>query len=225
MSQFDRTEILIGKEGIKRLSQKKVIVFGVGGVGGITTEMLVRTGICNITIVDFDIVSESNINRQIIALHSTIGKLKVDVLKERLLDINKNLKITTFAEKLLCDNIDMFNLKQYDYVVDCIDSKQSKIALIKYCYDNKIKIISSMGAGNRCGIPNFEIEDIYDTSYDGLAKVLRKQLKELGVKKHPVVICKQQPIKSKVVGSVAFYPNACACVLSAKVIQDLLIKE
>ena len=222
MSQFERTEILIGKEGIDQLSQKKVIVFGVGGVGGITAEMLVRTGIENITLVDFDVVSDSNINRQVIALHSTVGRLKVEVLKDRLLDINPKLNINILPEKLLPENIENFNLKQYDYVVDCIDSKNSKVALIKFCYDNNIKILSSMGAGNRFGIPNFVIKDIYDTSYDGLAKVVRKRLKESGVKKHTVVICQQQPIKSKTVGSVAYYPTMSACVVASKVIQDLL---
>ena len=222
MSQFERTILLLGEENVNKLSQKRVIVFGVGGVGGITTEMLVRTGISNITIVDFDVVSESNINRQVIALHSTVGQKKVDALKSRLLDINNNISITTIDEKLLPENIENFDLCSYDYVVDCIDSKNSKIALIKFCYDKKIPIISSMGAGNRCGIPNFVIKDIYDTSYDGLAKVVRKKLKELGVKKHNVVICEQQPNKSKVVGSIAFYPTASACVVCAKVINNLL---
>ncbi len=223
MSQFERTILLIGEENVKKLSQKSVIVFGVGGVGGITTEMLVRTGIKNVTIVDFDVVSESNINRQVIALHSTIGRPKVEVLKDRLKDISPELNITTISEKLLPENIESFNLKQYDYVVDCIDSKNSKVALIKYCYDNKIKIISSMGAGNRAQIPNFVIKDIYDTSYDGLAKVVRKRLKELGVKKHTVVVCEQQPIKSKVVGSIAYYPTMSACVVASKVVNDLII--
>lgn len=222
MSQFDKTAIIIGEDNIQKLSHKKVIIFGIGGVGGLATEIIARTGVGNITIVDFDVVSESNINRQIIALHSTIGKQKVDVLKQRLLDINPNLNISALNDKLLPENIEKFNLKSYDYVLDCIDSRNSKIALIKYCYDNNIKIISSMGAGNRFKIPKFEIKDIFETSYDGLAKVVRKKLKELGVKKHTVVICEQQAIKSEIVGSIAYYPSMSACVLASKVINDLI---
>ena len=223
MAWTDRTKILLGEEGLENLDKAKVIIFGVGGVGGYVTEMLARTGVGNLTLVDFDVVSESNLNRQIIALNSTIGVEKVVVMRNRIKDINPKCNVEIKIEKVLPENIESFNLSQYDYVIDCIDSKNSKVALIKYCYDNKIKIISSMGAGNRSKIPNFVIKDIFDTSYDGLAKVVRKRLKELGVKKHTVVVCEQQPIKNKVVGSIAYYPTMSACVVASKVVNDLII--
>lgn len=224
MEQFERTKLLIGQDGVDNLTNKKVIIFGVGGVGGYVADMLVRTGIGSICIVDFDVVNESNINRQVIALHSTIGMAKVDVLKQRLLDINPNCKIECLNKKLLPENVEIFNLNQYDYVIDCIDMVTSKIALIDFCYKNKINIISALGAGNRLGIPNFVVKDIYQTSYDGLAKVLRKKLKERHISKHKVVVCEQKTIKSDVVGSIAFYPTACACTVCAQVVMDLLKK-
>lgn len=222
MEQFERTELLIGKENIQKLASKNVIVFGVGGVGGYVCEMLVRTGIENITIVDFDTVSVSNINRQIIALNSTVGKYKVDVMKERLLDINPNCNVVVIKNKLLPENLQDFNLEEFDYVADCIDMKNSKVALIEYCCNKNINIISAMGAGNKFGIPNFVVKDIYKTSYDGLAKVLRRKLKQLGVKHHNVVVCEQQSKDLVPVGSIVFYPAMCGCVLASKIINDFI---
>lgn len=219
---FRRTEILLGDK-IKKLFKANVIVFGVGGVGGYVTEMLVRSGVGNITIVDFDVVDISNKNRQIIALDSTIGKPKVEVMRDRLLDINKECKVAIFNEKLTPENIEKFELDKYDYVIDAIDMVTSKLALIKYCYEKNIPIISAMGAGNRVGTPKFEIADIYKTYNDGLAKVMRSNLKKLGVKKHKV--CFTSDIATPngdTIGSIAYYPAMCGCVLSSFVIEELI---
>lgn len=223
MSFTERTEILIGKLGIEKLQSSNVAVFGVGGVGGYTCEMLVRAGIGEITIIDFDTVAMSNINRQIIALTSTVGKLKVDVFKNRLLDINPNLRVNVFPIKFCEDNIDLVFSKHYDYVVDAIDDLDNKILLIKTCHDKNIEIVSAMGAGNRCDIPVFEVADVYKTYNDGLAKLIRKRLRSVGVEKHNVVFTKSvsQP-KSHIVGSISYYPSMCGCTLSAFVINELL---
>lgn len=222
MEEFSRINIVLGEDNVKKLAHKKVIIFGVGGVGGYVCEMLTRMGIENIDIVDFDIISRSNINRQIIALNSTIGKPKVEVMKARMLDINPNCKINAFNKKLTPENIEDFNLQQYDYVADCIDMVSSKIELIKYCNKRNINCLSAMGAGNRSSYPYFEVKDIFKTSYDGLAKVIRRKLNELNIKNHNVVICEQQTQKSSLVGSVVYYPAMCACVMSSKIIQDLI---
>ncbi len=223
MSFTERTEILIGKQGIEKLQSSHIAVFGVGGVGGYTCEMLVRAGIGEITIIDFDTVAMSNINRQIVALTSTVGKLKVDVFKSRLLDINPNLIVNVFPIKFCEDNIDLIFNKHYDYVVDAIDDLDNKILLIKTCHDKNIEIVSAMGAGNRCDIPAFGVADVYKTYNDGLAKLIRKRLRSVGVEKHNVVFTKSvsQP-KSHIVGSISYYPPMCGCTLSAFVINELL---
>ena len=219
---FSRLELLVG-EKLNNLKKSNVIIFGVGGVGGYVAEMLVRSGIGKITIVDYDVVDVTNKNRQIIALDSTIGKLKIDVLKERLLDINNECNITAINEKLTSENITDFNLCEFDYVIDAIDMVASKIALIEYCYNNNVKIISSMGAGNRLGIPEFVVDDIYNTFNDGLAKVLRQRLRKLGVKSHKVVFCKNNSTYSgETIGSIAYFPAVAGCILSAYVIEELL---
>ncbi len=223
MSFTERTEILIGKPGIEKLQSSHVAVFGVGGVGGYTCEMLVRAGIGEITIIDFDTVAMSNINRQIVALTSTVGKLKVDVFKNRLLDINPNLKVNVFPIKFFEENIDLIFNKHYDYVVDAIDDLDNKILLIKTCHDKNIEIVSAMGAGNRCDIPVFEVADVYKTYNDGLAKLIRKRLRSVGVEKHNVVFTKSvSKPKSHIVGSISYYPSMCGCTLSAFVINELL---
>lgn len=219
---FARLELLIG-EKIDILKNTRVIIFGVGGVGGYVAEMLCRSGIEAITIVDYDTVDITNKNRQIIALDSTIGRNKVDVWKERLNDINKNCKVIAINNKLTPENLHEFDLDSYDYVIDAIDMVSSKIALIEYCYNNNIKIISAMGAGNRLGIPEFVVDDIYNTYNDGLAKILRQKLKKLGVKKHKVVFCKNNSIKSaETIGSIAYFPAVSGCVLASAVIDELL---
>ena len=222
MSFDERTIALIGEEKNNQLKHKNVIIFGVGGVGGYVAEMLARIGIENLTLVDFDTVSESNINRQIIATNQSVGKLKVDCFKKRIFDINPNCQVDAKPEKLTDENISKFELSKFDFVVDCIDMVSSKIALIKFCYDNNIKIISSMGAGNRYQIPKFEICDINKTENDGLAKVIRAKLRQLGVKKCTVCYTKQDAKKQRVIGSIAYFPASCGITISAYVINCLM---
>ena len=219
---FRRLELLIGDK-LSKLNNAKVILFGVGGVGGYVAETLVRSGIGALTIVDYDVVDISNKNRQIIALDSTIGKNKVDVMKSRLEDINKNCVVTAYNCKLLKDNVDSFHLEDYDFIIDAIDMVTSKLALIKYASDKNIPIISAMGAGNRIGIPDVKIADIYSTSNDGLAKVLRRELRKLGISKHKVVYTtnKSNPC-GDTIGSIAYFPAMVGCMLSAYVIDELL---
>jgi len=222
---FRRLELLIN-ENIEKLHKARIILFGVGGVGGYVAEMLVRSGIGNLTIVDYDVVDISNKNRQIIALDSTIGKNKVDVLKQRLHDINSECNVIAINDKLLKNNIDEFNLNNYDYIIDAIDMVTSKIALIDFAHKNNIKIISAMGAGNRIGIPECVIGDIYETSNDGLAKILRQNLRKLGVKNHNVVYFKNKSIyKGENIGSIAYFPTISGAMLSAYVIDDILKNE
>lgn len=223
---FRRLELLVGND-IAKLHGSKIIIFGVGGVGGYAAEMLVRSGIMNLTIVDYDTVDISNKNRQIIALDSTIGKLKVNVLKDRLLDINKDCNVNAINSKLLKDNLDDFNLCDYNYIIDAIDMVTSKIALINYAHCNNICIISAMGAGNRIDVPECVVGDIYETSNDGLAKVLRQNLRKLGIKKHKVVYVKNKSIASgdtRTIGSIVYYPAISGAMISAQVINDLLNK-
>lgn len=222
MGMKDRTKLILKDEGIDKLAKASVIVFGVGGVGGYVCEMLARTGVGNITMVDFDTVSDSNLNRQIVALNSTIGVEKVVVMKNRIKDINPECKVTIEIEKLLPENIEQFNLKNYNYIVDCIDMVKSKIALINYCYQNDINIISSMGTGNKNGIPNFKVCDLFETKYDGLARVLRRELKKLGVTNSLVVCTDEQSLQGlDAIGSLVYYPAMCGCVLSAHVVNQL----
>jgi len=219
----ERTELLIGKEKLSKLNNSHVAVFGVGGVGGYVAEMLVRAGVGEITIIDFDKVDITNLNRQIIALNSTVGKQKVEVMKDRLLDINPNLKITVFNEKYLPDNHDMFFTKKYDYVVDAIDMVSSKVDLIKYCHEHNIEIISAMGAGNRYTVPDFKVVDIFSTFNDGLAKVIRKKLREEGILKHKVAFTENiaNP-NGEVIGSISYYPAMCGCVIAGYVVNELI---
>lgn len=222
MSYFDRTELLIGSLGIEKLNKANIILFGCGGVGGYVAEMLVRSGVGNLTIVDFDKVDITNINRQIIALNSTIGQYKVDVLKNRLLDINPNCNIVVIKKRYTadCDLLD----KPYDYIIDAIDSVSDKVALIKQAHDLNIRIISAMGAGNRFDIPKFEVADISKTYNDGLAKVVRKKLRDLGITKHNVVFTSSLKTEhdGSTIGSIAYYPAMCGCVLASYVINDII---
>lgn len=223
MKIFDRTELLIGKQNLEKLNNSHVAVFGVGGVGGYVCEMLVRAGVGELTIVDFDVVSETNINRQIIALHSTIGKLKVDVFKERLLDINPNLKLHVYPVKFGEDTSNQLLSGNYDYVVDAIDMVPNKLILIENCHKLNLNIISAMGAGNRFDLPNFEVSDIFKTYNDGLAKVLRKRLKNIGIKQHKVVFTKSIAMPNgNVVGSVSYYSSMCGCVIAGYVVNQLI---
>ena len=218
-----RTALLIGNEGINKLQNSNIIVFGIGGVGGHIVEMLIRAGVENITLVDYDKVSLSNINRQIIALHSTIGEYKVDVMRDRLLDINPNVKITIYRERYTADNRDMFFSQKYDYVIDAIDDVSNKVDLIYYCKTNNIPIISAMGAGNRYSVPDFKIADISKTYNDGLCKVVRKKLRDLGITNHTVAFTDYIANKtSGEIGSISFYPAMCGCVIAGHVINELI---
>lgn len=219
-----RTELLIGKNNCEKLAKGHVTVVGVGGVGGYVAVLLARAGIGNLTLIDFDKVDETNINRQVVANKFSIGKLKTEVLKEMIKSINPNCNIRTFSERLTEENIKNMIQIEDNYVVDCIDSVKDKVALCEYCYFNKIKIVSAMGAGNRFDIPNFYVTDIYKTSNDGLAKVMRKALKEKGVKNLDVVTSKSVAVKTntKEIGSISYYPCASACVITGFVVNNLI---
>lgn len=219
---YERTKILLGKENIKKLSTKNVIIFGVGGVGGYVAEMITRSGVGSLTIVDFDTVNASNINRQIIALNSTIGKPKVEVMKERLLDINPQLKITALNKMFDKTNKHEFDLTSYDYVVDCIDTLMQKVDLIVYAKSKNANVISAMGTGNRSGVPNFKVGDIYETTYDGLARKIRNMLRKHNIKELNVVYTTDKPAANKPVGSIVFYPAMCGTLIASKIINDFV---
>lgn len=192
---FSRTQLIFGEENMERLKSARVAVFGVGGVGGYVVEALARTGIGTLDIIDDDKVCESNINRQIIATHKTIGMYKVDVMKERILDINPDAVVNAYKTFYMPDTKDMFDFSQYDYVVDAIDTVTGKIQLVMQAKETGTPIISSMGAGNKVNPAMFEVTDIYKTSVCPLAKVMRSELKKRGVKKLKVVYSKEKPIK------------------------------
>lgn len=231
---FDRTKMLINEEGIEKLKNKKVAVFGVGGVGGFALEALCRAGIGNLVIIDFDTVDVTNINRQIIALHSTIGKSKVEVFKNRLLDINPNLNLevhNVFFDETLVDELIR---NDYDYIIDAIDSVKSKIALIKNSIKKDIKIISSMGMGNKLNPEKIEITDIYKTRNCPLARIIRKEMKVSRIKKLKVVYSTELPIdidKEQArklndgklsPGSISFVPSVGGLMMASYVVRDLL---
>ena len=193
--QFSRTELLLGTEGVLRLKNARVAVFGVGGVGGFAVEALARAGIGTLDLIDKDDISVSNINRQIVATHSTVGKLKTDVAKDRILDINPNAVVNTFHTFYLPETADMFDFTQYDYIIDAIDTVTGKIQLIMEADKTGTPIISSMGAGNKLDASAFRVADIYKTNVCPLAKVMRRELKKRGIKKLKVVYSEEQPLK------------------------------
>ncbi|MBQ7225774.1 MAG: tRNA threonylcarbamoyladenosine dehydratase [Clostridia bacterium] len=231
MEELSRTEMLIGKESVELLSTKRIIVFGIGGVGGYACEALARTGIGQIDLVDNDTVSLSNINRQIIALHSTVGKYKVDVMKERIFDINPSIKVNAinrlYTPETSCD----FDLSAYDYVVDAIDMVSGKIELAVTCQRLAVPLISSMGTGNKLNPCGFKVSDIYKTSVCPLARVMRSELKKRGIKKLKVVFSEETPISREIEGqpkgryvpaSIAFTPPTAGLVIASEVIKDLI---
>ena len=231
-NQFERTALLLGKASVERLARKRVAVFGVGGVGGFVCEGLVRAGIGAIDIVDKDIVALSNINRQLIALHSTVGKNKVDVLEERLKDINKNLIIKKYKCFFLPETSETFDFREYDYVVDAIDTVTGKIELILKAKEAGVPIISAMGAGNKLEPAGFQVSDIYKTSVCPLARVMRRELKKRGVDKLKVVYSKEEPIKPQfeegeevVPGSVSFVPPVVGLIIAGEIVKDLIRVE
>lgn len=232
--QFTRTGMLIGESAIDRLNDMKVAVFGVGGVGGYVCEALVRSGIGNFVLVDKDTVSESNINRQIIALHSTIGRAKVEVMKERMLDINPEVKVETREYFFLPENADEFDFYEYDYVVDAVDTVTAKLEIIMRAKANNVPVISAMGAGNKLDPTGFKVSDIYATNVCPLARVMRRELKIRGVKALKVVYSEEKPVKisssneeagvSKKIapGSIAYAPSVAGLVIASEVIKDLI---
>lgn len=226
MNWLNRTEALIGKENIRKLQNSNVIVFGLGGVGSYVVEGLVRSGIQNICIVDKDIVDITNMNRQLIADSETIGKNKVDAQEERILKINRSAKVIKIKEFVNKDNIEeiMKSYSHIDYVIDAIDTVSSKLEIIKYCYQNNINIISSMGSGNKLDASKFEITDIFKTSVCPLAKVMRKELKKLDIKSLTVLYSKEEPIKTNLntPASISFVPSVAGLLIAGKVIRDLI---
>ncbi|WP_027129239.1 tRNA threonylcarbamoyladenosine dehydratase [Fusobacterium perfoetens] len=229
---FKREELLIGKENLDKLKNSHVIVFGLGGVGGFVIEGLVRGGIGELTIVDYDTVDITNINRQIIATTQTIGKLKTYLISERAKAINPDIKINSISEKYLKENKDMFfQNKKYDYIVDAIDMVSSKLSIIEEANKLNIPIISSMGTGNKLDPLKLEIADINKTSVCPLARVIRKEVKNRGIKRLKVLYSKEEPKKplnednsrekSVNVGSISFVPSVAGLIIAGEVIKDI----
>lgn len=232
--QLSRTELLLGREAMEILKNAKVIVFGVGGVGGYTIEALARSGVGQIDIVDKDEVSVSNLNRQIIATRSSVGKYKVDVMKERILDINPDITVNAYKCFYLPQTKDQFDFSQYSYVVDAVDTVTAKVQLVLQAKEAGVPIICSMGAGNKLNPAEFEVADIYKTSVCPLAKVMRHEMKKRNIKSLKVVYSKEQPVKAKaetdgngvpmgkpVPGSIAFVPSVAGLIIAGEVIKDL----
>lgn len=224
MTEFARTELLLGAEAMEKLAASRVAVFGVGGVGGYVCEALVRSGVGTIDLTDSDRVSLSNINRQIVALHSTVGRYKTDVMAERMKDINPAVKVNVNRCFFLPENSDDFPFDGYDYVVDAVDTVTAKIELVMKARDMNVPIISSMGAGNKLDGSMFRVADIYDTKVCPLAKVMRRELKKRGVEKLKVVYSEETPIKTgaDVPGSTAFVPPVAGLVIAGEVVRDLV---
>lgn len=238
--RFSRTELLIGTDSMKRLQQSRVAVFGVGGVGGYVVEALARSGVGMLDLIDNDTVSVSNINRQIIATENTIGRSKVDVIKERVMDINPDIIVRTFETFYMPDTAQQFDFTKYDYVVDAIDTVTGKIALVMQAEEAGTPIISSMGAGNKLDPAAFQVSDIYKTSVCPLAKVMRRELKKRGVKKLKVVYSQEKPLtpiapdeknaeepapgRRQVPGSIAFVPSVAGLIIAGEVVKDLIKK-
>lgn len=234
MTSLERTELLIGDKAIDTLKNSHVAIFGVGGVGGYVCEALVRCGIGEFTIVDNDVVSLSNINRQIIATTKTIGQYKVDVMKQRMLDINPDVKVNVYKEFFLPETSNKFDFNKFDYVVDAIDTVTGKIEIILKAKENNVKVISSMGTGNKLNPNEFIVADIYKTEMCPLAKVMRKELKDRKVKKLKVVYSKEKPIevniegldvpkgKRSIPGSISFVPSSAGLLIASEVVKDLI---
>ncbi len=248
LNQFSRTQLLIGEEGINRLKGAKVAVFGIGGVGGYVCEALVRSGVGAFDLIDDDKVCLTNLNRQIIATRKTIGKYKVDVMKERILDINPDADVQVHKCFFLPENAADFPFEEYDYIVDAVDTVTAKISLVMKAKELNIPIISSMGAGNKLDASLFKVADIYQTKVCPLAKVMRRELKKRGVKKLKVVYSEEQPTRPiedmaiscrsncicppgaahkcterrAIPGSVAFVPSVAGLIIAGEVVKDLI---
>lgn len=248
LNQFSRTELLVGKENMERFRKARVAVFGIGGVGGYTVEALARSGIGTLDLIDDDKVCLTNLNRQIYATRSTVGKYKVDVARERILDINPDAQVHTYKTFYVPETADQFDFTQYDYVVDAIDTVTGKIGLVLQAQESHVPIISSMGAGNKMNPADFEVTDIYKTSVCPLAKVMRRELKKRGVQHLKVVYSKENPMtpiddmaiscrtncicppgtvrkctqRRQVPGSNAFVPSVVGLIIAGEVIKDLM---
>ena len=229
MEQFSRTELLIGKENLEKLKNSKVAIFGIGGVGSFVLEALARAGIGNFILVDKDNVDLSNLNRQIIATRKTVGKPKVEVAKERILEINPNAEVEIYKEFFIPETEGILD-STISYVVDAIDTVTAKIELVKRAQELNIPIISSMGTGNKLDPTKFEVSDIYKTSVCPLAKVMRKELKARKIKKLKVVYSKELPIKvarneeviKQIPGSISFVPSVAGLIIAGEVIKDII---
>lgn len=228
--KFVRTGLLLGESGLHKLKNSHVIVFGVGGVGGYVAEALARSGIGQISLVDKDEVSESNINRQIIATTKTIGRAKTEVMRERILEINPDAVVEVYNCFYLPDTADQFDFTKYDYIVDAVDNVTAKIELVMRAKEAGTPIIASMGAGNKLDATRFEVADIYKTSVCPLAKVMRRELKKRGIDKLKVVYSKEEPMKNdapgedgrrSTPGSVAFVPSVAGLIIAGEVILDI----
>lgn len=221
---FQRTKLLLGEENFSKLTAATVAVFGIGGVGSFTVEALARSGIGHLILIDKDNIDATNINRQIHALNSTVGKSKVEVMRERIHDINPAAQVDTIQKFFLPDeNVEDFFICRYDYVVDAIDTLTAKIFLIEQCNLRGIKIISCMGAGNKLDATRFKVGDIFQTSVDPVAKILRRELKLRGIKNLRVVWSDEKPLSVKnVIGSTAFVPSVAGLILAGEVVRDLI---
>lgn len=234
---FERSEILLGENSTKILSTKKVAVFGIGGVGSFVCEGLARSGIGEFLLVDNDVVNFSNINRQIIALHSTVGQNKTAVMASRIKDINPDAVVSTRECFYLPENADEIDLSNFDYVIDAIDTVTAKLELVKRCYEKNVKIISAMGTGNKLSPLHFEVTDIYDTKVCPLAKVMRKELKKLQIPHLKVVYSLDEPQINQstydengkreraVTGSVPYVPPVAGLIIASEVVKELLKGE
>ncbi len=222
--QFSRTELLIGKDGVEKLKKSKVAIFGLGGVGSYVVEALARVGVGNFILVDNDIISETNINRQIIATYKTIGKPKIQIEKERILEINPNAKVKIFKEFFMPESPDFID-KNVSYIVDAIDTITAKIELVVRAKKMNKPIISCMGTGNKLDPTKFEVTDIYKTSVCPLAKVMRKELKNRKIDNLKVLYSKEEPIKlnnKQVPGSISFVPSVAGLIIAGEVIKDII---
>lgn len=237
LDQFSRTELLLGREAMERLKNARVAVFGVGGVGGYVCEALARSGVGAFDLIDNDDVSLTNLNRQIIATHKTIGRVKVEVMRERILDINPEADVWIHECFFLPENASEFDFSKYDYIVDAVDTVTAKLAIIMKAKEENVPVISSMGAGNKLDASKFLVADIYKTKVCPLAKVMRRELKKRGVKKLKVVYSEEEALtpiineamkeelsltqKRSIPGSVAFVPSVAGLILAGEVVKDI----
>ncbi len=222
---FARTEMLLGKEAMEQLAHSRVAVFGIGGVGGYVTEALARSGVGCIDLTDNDTVCVTNLNRQIIATYDTVGKYKVDVMKERILSINPSAVVNIHKCFFLPETAEEYDFKTYDYIVDAVDTVTAKIELVMQAGKAGTPIISCMGTGNKLEPAKLEVADIYETSVCPLARVMRRELKKRGVESLKVLYSREEPFRSRVPGSTAFVPSVAGLIIASEVIGDLIKKN